>query len=88
MNKLIVDAMTLEEALKEAKTCGFELASTGIGTHCPIDEFPDELDDACESPCEYTLFHNTIVRISHAWARDAEVIHLDWQLSNRGGGYP
>ncbi|MEA5015016.1 MAG: hypothetical protein VB099_10685 [Candidatus Limiplasma sp.] len=77
MKKLTVEAMTLEEALKEAQMRGFRLTSTGIGTHCPIDDLLDELDDASESPVEYTLFHNTIVRIPDAWARDAEVIHLE-----------
>ena len=77
MKKLTVDAMTLEEALEEAKTRGFQLTSSGIGTHLSIDDLLEELDDASESPCEYTLFYNTIVRISDAWSRDAEVIHLE-----------
>ena len=77
MKKLTVEAMILEDALKEAKARGFQLTSTGIGTHLPIDDLLEELDDASASPCEYTLFHNTIMRIPDAWSRDAEVIHLE-----------
>ena len=77
MKKLTVEAMTLEEALREAQTRGFSLASTGIGTHCPIDDLLDELDDASESPAEYTLFGDVIVRVPDSWLRAAEVIHLE-----------
>lgn len=73
-----VRAMTLEDALREAQALGFEIAQTEART-CSIDALLEELalDDTTESPREYGLFKNVIVRLTGIWSRDAEVIYLD-----------
>ncbi|MEA4896878.1 MAG: hypothetical protein VB115_01410 [Christensenellaceae bacterium] len=73
-----IPAKTLEDALREAQALGFEIAQTEARTYS-IDGLLEELssDDASESPCEYGLFNNVIIRLTGIGSRDAEVIQLD-----------
>ena len=74
-----VEAMSIEDALRNAKRLGYTSASTAIGTMRPINEFLEEmaLDTESESPANYALFQNTIVNLAEAWSANAEVISLD-----------
>lgn len=71
-------AMTLEDALREAQMHGFEIAETQARTFS-IDDLLEELasDDASQSPREYAFFKNVIVRLTDIGSRNAEVIQLD-----------
>lgn len=74
---ITVQAMTLEDALREAQALGFEIAQTQARTYS-IDDLLEELalDGASESPREYALFGNVIVRLTGTDSRDSEVIQL------------
>ena len=74
---ITITAMTLEDTLREAKELGFEIAQTVAHTHS-IDDLLEELEmDALESPCEYMIFRNVIVRLPGYGTRDCEIIYLD-----------
>lgn len=75
---ITVQAMTLEDALREAQALGFEIAQTQARTY-GIDDLLEELsmDETLDSPQEYGLFGNVIVRLTVIASRDSEVIQLD-----------
>ena len=77
VQQISIETTSLKAALAEASSLGFTTAETAIGTHRPIDEWLEELDESGDCTDGYALFRNIIVRITDAWQRDAEVIHLD-----------